>query len=1127
MRQFYINLTNQSNASIFDAQGIGTITNDDADPIVTLSVNNTSITENGTATVTATLSAVSTKDVTVTLEYTGTATGSGTDYTASAATITIAAGSTTGTVTITAVSDTLDEIDETVITDIASVTNGTESVEQQVTTTITDDDDAPTISVNDRSAAEGNTGTTTLAFTVSLSAPSGKAITVDYTTANGTGTAGTDYTAISTMTLTFAIGETSKTVNVTISGDIGYEPDENFYINLTAPTNSSISDAQGIGTIANDDADPTVTLSVNNANIAENAGVATVTATLSAASTKDVTVTLGYTGTATGSGTDYTASAVTITIVAGSTTGTVTIAAVSDTLDEIDETVITDITSVTNGTESVEQQVTTTITDDDDAPAISVNDRSADEGNAGTTTLTFTVTLSAPSSKTITVDYATANGTGTAGTDYTAIGTMTLTFTAGETSKTISVTISGDIGYEPDENFYINLTNQSNASISDTQGIGTITNDDAAPTVTMSINNTSITENGTATVTATLSAVSSEDVTVTLGYTGTATGSGADYTASSITIIITAANTTGTATITAVNDALDEIDETVIVDINSVTNGTESGAQQVTTTITDDDIAPTISVNDTSVAEGDTGTTALAFTVMLSAPSSKIITVDYATANGTATAGTDYTAISTTMLTFAAGETSKTVNVMVTGDTDTESDVTILLNLLNATNSSISDTQGSGTISDDDTPDPPTPPTNDAVVEVNGEKQNAGQSSTETTGDTTTTTITVDDTKLNTILEKEGNNATVTLPASGTPDVVVGELNGQTVKNMENKEATLEIKTETVTYTLPASQINIDAVSSLLGSQVGLKDIKVSVRIADPPADTVKIVEDAANSGNYQLVVKPVEFQITCTSGSQTIEVSQFNGYVERTIEIPEGVDPSKITTGIVLNDDGTFRHVPTQIVLINGKYYAKINSLTNSTYSVMYNPVIFADVETHWAKDAINDMGSRMVVKGVGNGIYEPERSITRAEFATIIVRALGLAEDTTASAFGDVKLTDWFNGYVVTATAYNLITGYDSTHFGPNDTITREQAMTILARAMKLTGISISLTDSEASALLSNYTDKGLVSDYAKASAAACIKRGIVYGTTTSTLSPKDILTRAEAAAIIQRLLQKSGLI
>lgn len=154
-----------------------------------------------------------------------------------------------------------------------------------------------------------------------------------------------------------------------------------------------------------------------------------------------------------------------------------------------------------------------------------------------------------------------------------------------------------------------------------------------------------------------------------------------------------------------------------------------------------------------------------------------------------------------------------------------------------------------------------------------------------------------------------------------------------------------------------------------------------------------------------------VKFEITCTSVDKTVSVRKFNGYVERTVAIPNGIDPSKITTGILLNGDGTFSHVPTQIVVMGGKYYAKINSLTNSTYSVIYNPVTFADVANHWAKTSINDMGSRMVVTGVGSNSYEPDRSITRAEFAAVVVRALGLQKGMTESAFGDVSLTDWFN--------------------------------------------------------------------------------------------------------------------
>jgi hypothetical protein len=250
---------------------------------------------------------------------------------------------------------------------------------------------------------------------------------------------------------------------------------------------------------------------------------------------------------------------------------------------------------------------------------------------------------------------------------------------------------------------------------------------------------------------------------------------------------------------------------------------------------------------------------------------------------------------------------------------------------------------------------------------VNGVTQNAGTAQTQTIGDRKVTTVTVDDAKLNEKLNTEGNGSTVTIPVNNSVDVIVGQLTGQTVKNMETKDAVLEIKTNNVSYSLPASQINIDTVSAQLGQQVQLADIKVNVSIGAPPADTVKIVQDTANKDNYQIVVKPVEFRITCTSGGKTVEVSKFTGYVERTVAIPDGVDPSKITTGIVLNSDGTFSHVPTVITMIDGKYYAKINSLTNSTYSVIWSTKTFKDVANHWAKDAVNDMGSRQVLDGTG----------------------------------------------------------------------------------------------------------------------------------------------------------------
>jgi len=165
---------------------------------------------------------------------------------------------------------------------------------------------------------------------------------------------------------------------------------------------------------------------------------------------------------------------------------------------------------------------------------------------------------------------------------------------------------------------------------------------------------------------------------------------------------------------------------------------------------------------------------------------------------------------------------------------------------------------------------------------------------------------------------------------------------------MERESVILEIRTGQVTYTLPASQINIDVVWEEIGKHVELKDIKVSVKISEPSEKTIKIVENTADKNNYQIMVEPVEFEITCSSEDKTVEVTKFSVYVERLVAIPEGIDPYKITTAVILNPDGTFSHVPTVITIIDGRYYAKINSLTNSTYLLIYSPKTFKDVKGH-----------------------------------------------------------------------------------------------------------------------------------------------------------------------------------
>ncbi|WCN37307.1 S-layer homology domain-containing protein [Aneurinibacillus uraniidurans] len=175
---------------------------------------------------------------------------------------------------------------------------------------------------------------------------------------------------------------------------------------------------------------------------------------------------------------------------------------------------------------------------------------------------------------------------------------------------------------------------------------------------------------------------------------------------------------------------------------------------------------------------------------------------------------------------------------------------------------------------------------------------------------------------------------------------------------------------------------------------MNLQDIKVKIEISKPTAETAKIVENSAAKGEFTIVAPPVNFTVKGTYGDKTIDVSKFNAYVERTIAIPDGIDPNKITTGVVVDPDETARHVPTKVVMIDGKYFAKINSLTNSTYSIVWHPLEFKDVEKHWAKNGGVDCLQAGLVSGRNGQQLAPKAFISRAEVAAIVQRLLQKSE-------------------------------------------------------------------------------------------------------------------------------------
>lgn len=346
------------------------------------------------------------------------------------------------------------------------------------------------------------------------------------------------------------------------------------------------------------------TVSIGNVTVTEgNSGTSKAVFTVTRSNPSGPAMTINYaTSDGTGvAGIDYRALRGTLQFSPGQASKTVTVYVVGDVIDEDDHTFLVTLSSATNATLAT---ATGTILDNDPAPTIAISNVTLREGNAGTSNAVFTVRLAGRSNKTVTVDYATTDNTATlADADYLAAA-GTLTFAPGVTSQTVTVRVNGDTKYEASESFRVNLTNPVNGTLLNGTGIGSITNDDTSPKITIA----DVTVNeaaGVAVFTLTLSAASGLPVSVvaaTANKTGVAPG---DYTATRSTVTFLPGVTTQTFVVPLINDSLREANETFLVKLTSATGATIS-RNTATGTILDDDNVAAFAARSTQVTNPQT-----------------------------------------------------------------------------------------------------------------------------------------------------------------------------------------------------------------------------------------------------------------------------------------------------------------------------------------------------------------------------------------------------------------------------------------------------------------------------------------------------------------------------------------
>ncbi|OMC77125.1 hypothetical protein BK125_15605 [Paenibacillus odorifer] len=433
---------------------------------------------------------------------------------------------------------------------------------------------------------------------------------------------------------------------------------------------------------------------------------------------------------------------------------------------------------------------------------------------------------------------------------------------------------------------------------------------------------------------------------------------------------------------------------------------------------------------------------------------------------------------------------------------------------------------GSGSSSDPSTSSSTSPiPSLGLEIEINGVKQkDLAKETTAVMNGKKVTTVTIDEKKLSRYLDSLPDKPVINIPVHNDSDRVLLLLNGQLITTLNDRNAVILIQTELGSYLLAANRIDWSLVTKRFGSEDALRNMVIQVEITNVPESD--IVQLANSIGKARLLSPPIDFNITAAHGGKTIELNKFLSYVERTIVIPNSADDhNKNITGITMTKDGNIVPVPTRMMRENGKTFAVIYSLTNSVYAVIENDKTFADIQNHWAKYDIEQVASKLIVQGVTESSFQPNKQITRAEFTAMLVRALGLHTVDQPTSFTDVNSGQWYYETVSIAEGYGLVTASNNSQYTPNEKLSREEAMVLLGKAMKLAGMDTAISDSEAAQQLSTFKDHHLLDLSARAAAALNVKYGIIIGN-QGQLTPNNVITRAEATVILQRLLEAAKL-
>jgi hypothetical protein len=332
----------------------------------------------------------------------------------------------------------------------------------------------------------------------------------------------------------------------------------------------------------------------------------------------------------------------------------------------------------------------------------------------------------------------------------------------------------------------------------------------------------------------------------------------------------------------------------------------------------------------------------------------------------------------------------------------------------------------------------------------------------------------------------------------------------------KNPNAVIEISSESASYKLPVSEIKVADLATKLGVEAAKVQIVVSVNV----------VEATEIKDGVKVVSKVIEFKVEAVSGDKKEAITTFSTYVDRTITGDKNFDSNK-SIGVKVSPDGTLTSVPTLFndATDKNKANATIKSLTNSKYTIVENDITFSDLNKKWhEKQYIETLANKLIIQGKTdsqgkpNGTFAPGEDMTRAQFTTMLVKALALPSKKSEKTFSDVKESDWFKEALDTAVEYEIISGKPDGRFAPNESVTRSQVAIMLHRAMQIKFIN---NMTKVNTDKKEFIDVAKLDEKTKDAIEAIYEAGIISGKPDGTFDPNGKTLRNQMAKMLAKFL------